>query len=378
MPAQGFKAKRQPVPVKFSKDAIPMSEVMRLARNAAGMAMKGKAYGPDDRADAAATITLRVWEAASEAGRITRAPGSPAKISGGTTGAPAAMPTSLGGRVKMSKGKKAKAAPALLIIEPAVPAEMATMKILLSHASNLRKSLLRDRNRQERLGAIEARERGFVAHVPSMSYGAPADPAEAHRAARAMLGELGLARLGKAYPLAYAAARAAAGMLEREVATELGVSRGTFVSTLSRQAAKVPSGHTHSYRAHADALHVDEHRDLPRVKAAAGLSEATRERSGDTVPNTGTPSRSEAAAAAYRAEYGPHAELPARGRKAIVSEHPVSERRLAGGRRKWNGKTAAEWTTGLHPATRGRLHRSAEIQRERAAAKRAGEAYEEA
>jgi hypothetical protein len=350
MPATGFKAKRQPVTVKLPKEPVPMTEVMRLARNAAGLAMKGKAYSHHDRADAAAEITLRVWQAAREAGRITSAL--------------SAAPTSLGGQVKMGKGKKAKARPDQLVKEAAVPAKMCTMKILYGHACNLRRGLIRDRERQSKLGALEAREHGFVAHAPSMAHGIPADPREAHEAARGMLGELGLARLGKAYPMAYAAAREAAGMTGDEIAAELGTKRGTLVSTISRQAAKVPSGKVYSYRQHADALHVDEHRDAVTPKDGAGLAESMGERQKpeDEFPNTGTPTHSEYFLARYKREHGPHAEPPAQSRRAIVPEHPVSERKTRK-RQPWNGRTAAAWTADLHPATRARLHRSAMIQR---------------
>jgi transcriptional regulator with XRE-family HTH domain len=319
--------------LKRQRDLVGLTEVMRLARAAAGLAMQGDYYSREDRADAAAAITLRVWETARAAG---------------TNGMAVVMaPSSLSGPApKMAKGATAKTTPRKRVMEDAVPSSLVTMSKLYGHACNLRVTIRRDRERDLQQAAEDARTGAFLAHGPALSYGVPADPAHAHDAAHGMLLDLGLDSdpEGSLYRVAYAAAREAAGLTGEEIAAELGIRRGTLAQQINRAATKVPSAQTHTAREHAEALHVDEYVEPPRPqKASLPESNGERLKPGHRYPQT----------------------------RAIVPSLPVTERKLAGGRRKWNGNATAAWTDGLPGATRARLRKSAQLQRARAAAKTA-------
>jgi hypothetical protein len=318
---------------KRQADLVPMTEVMRLARAAAGLAMQGDYYSREDRADAAAALTLRVWETACE----LRANGAQF----------ATAPSSLSGPApKMAKGASAKTTPRTRVVEDAVPSSLVTMSKLYGQACSLRRTIRRDRERDLQQAAEDARTGAFLAHGPALNYGTPADPAQAHEAAHGMLLDLGLDSdpEGSLYRVAYAAAREAAGLIGSEIAAELGMPRGTLVAEINRAAKKVPSAKTHTPRQHAEAMHVDEYVEPPRPqKASLPESNGERLKPGHRYPQT----------------------------RAIVPSLPVTERPLAGGRRKWNGRKTAAWTETLPGATRARLRKSAELQRARAAAKTA-------
>jgi hypothetical protein len=224
------------------------------------------------------------------------------------------------------------------------PREALSMSRLYGMASNWRRAHLREVERLKAVGAATVR-------LTDGSDGPMADrPAGSPQTARAtavdMLGELGLARLGKLYPVAYAAAREADGLTGDEIAAEVGLKPATLRKQISRTADRVPSATRHGYREHAEALRVDEHR--PAGKR------------GDVKPMS-----------------GPEAN-DWRGNGAPVPVYPVKVTRVKATRPAWDGQTAADWThtldadgTNYGPAIRAsaaaRLAQAAKIQRERAA-----------
>jgi hypothetical protein len=203
-------------------------------------------------------------------------------------------------------------------------------------ASNLRRTVERDRARD----AVDAADRAAAAFAPGLAFQAGQDrpevtPAGAHRVAREMLASLALPRLGRAYPLAYSAARSAAGVDRETVAAELGYSSADVMRVyLSRARKAVPSAATHAELEHADLLGITAERETAKHGAAP---------------------------------------LEAGERYAPDAPAPVKVRAIPGGRKVWNGETAAAWTRDLPPSTRARLRTAAMLNRERVAKRAAAE-----
>lgn len=252
---------------------------------AARLAMRGEMYSPDDRADVAAELLARLY---------------------------AETPTPAG-----------------------LPFELASMTRLIGMASNMRRTLDRDRARD----AQDCADRAAAAFSPGLAHlqeqeRAETGPDAAHGRARDMLSALGLPRLGRAYPVAYTAARSAQGVELETVAAEMGARDADALRLKAWRAVKaIPSLQTHTRTAHADLL---------------GL---TAEREGATHA----------------------APLEAPERYALETAAPVKVRRLPGGRRVWDGKTRASWTEHLTETQRTRLRTAALITRERVARRAAAE-----
>lgn len=326
MPA-GFRTR----PKTARTDLVPMSDVLRFCRGAAALALKGEKWSGEDRADVAAQLVCQVWEKAVS----QRA----------NTSAVEVAPTSLAGPApKMPKGKIAKSAPKARMTVDAVPASLCKGSDLYGAASNIKRAMISERDRLEKVGAERARSHGFrTGNVGAYPEGIPADPAAAHTHTRQILCDLGVARLGKLYPAAYAACREAAGMTGAEIADELGISAGSLKRLRSTSAQLLPSAQVYGAQVHADALRVDEYAPpLRTLDAVLPESNGERIRPGHAFPN-----------------------VPG----AIVPVAPVAAFSVRGGRRKWDGESGAEWTRRLSAPLRGKLAQGARNQRDRMAGK---------
>ena len=299
------------------------ADLASRSRAAAVMAFKGKAYGPEDVADAAAHIVAAVTGAAHAERR-----GRPADV--------------------LAWMDYAERYPTLARrYADGVPHESATMTRLYGLASNLRRTLDRDRVRDAADIAERDRRGGFHAGTPGAAPPSPAplDAASAHETARDLLGGLGLARLGKLYPVAYAAARDGHGSTAEEIAAELAMTPGNLRVHLNRSAKKVPSAQLFSPAAHAEALSVDIYWTPSGKSGAEALPAEDRYRAGDRTPNTAT----------------------------TVPAAPVTVRRVKPTRKPWTGKRHAAWVEYLTPNTAARLDAAARISRERSAARTSAE-----
>lgn len=195
-------------------------------------------------------------------------------------------------------------------------------------------------------------------YIDAVSELHPVQRAEAHAPhvqARAVLGALGLPRLGRAYTAAYVAAVApstAAGNDERAdimraAATELRASSVDVLRVQVNRARKaIPSAETHGYLAHADVLGVT----YVEETVQHGLKVSDRD------ARTSDIDRDVCACRATDERDATPLECP---------QHPVTTRRLKSTRKVWNGKRTADWTGTLPASTRARLHRAATIRRDR-------------
>lgn len=215
-----------------------------------------------------------------------------------------------------------------------VAREALSMTRLYGMASNWRRAEERDRDRIRKAGA--ARVRLTDGSTGPMAERAAASPAAARETAVDILGQLGLARLGKLYPVAYAAAREADGLTGDEIAAELGVKAPTLRKQISRASDRVPSAAAYGYREHAEALRVDEYR--PAGKRGQNVD-----------PMSGPDAN------AWRGAGGP------------VPEYPVNVRHTEPTAPAWNGEDCADWAKSIRPSAAARLAQAARLQRERAA-----------
>lgn len=216
--------------------------------------------------------------------------------------------------------------------ETGIPRAKLSMTRLYGMASNWRRGHERAAERLRR-AAVEGMS------IADSALGAPverpaATPTAARQTAIDALSELGLARLGKLYPVAYAAAREADGLTGDEIAAELGVNAATLRKQISRAGTKVPSAATHTYREHAETLRVDEYR--PAGKR------------GEVKPMSGPESNDW------------------RGAGAPVPVHPVKVSMAAPTAREWDGNRCADWAKDIPATTAARLAYAAKLQRERA------------
>lgn len=179
----------------------PVAELPSRAYAAAKLAMSSSAYSHDDRLDCASEITERFLKDAAEALRLP------------DCSAVDFIPRELGSFTRMS-----------------------------GLASNFRRSLDRRRAAEDAAAAAAAATEDFrpkIATPDAASVAvelAPVDMKAAHAAAREALAGLGLSRLGKAYPLAYAAVR---GITEQDAALELGIGARSATDGARRKAVSV-------------------------------------------------------------------------------------------------------------------------------------------
>lgn len=233
-------------PTSIAERWMSPAELQRRALAAASLAMRGSMYAPEDRAECAAVISETLLSKAQRRDRYS------APDLSGPLGAPCADSAERGAMLRRLDNWHRQGS-MLDFLRTAPTGEIlrsdATFTRMSGIAANYRRSIDRTRIREEQEAGERAATEGF--RVPSfadtLSELAELHPVAAHRAAREALSALGLPRLGKAYPLAYAAVR---GIAERSACHELGIgadsrtdgaARVAVSKALSKARAAVPS-----------------------------------------------------------------------------------------------------------------------------------------
>lgn len=214
-----------------------------------------------------------------------------------------------------------------------VPAELATFTRLSGMAANYRRGIDRDRARDAEHAATQAASEDFTPRMGAAEL-APVSPRAAQLAAMEALASIGLPRLGRAFPLAYAAVRDGNAEL---CAAELGApNAGAFRVRLNAARKCIPSAKRYSFAEHLNATGLLDAggRSVKGTHAAKldGPSKALRTRDGATHPAP------------------PVFPVDARTDRRLIRKRA----------------TAPEWTLSLHPATAARLRRAAELRKARA------------
>lgn len=248
---------------------ITWDELQSRCTAAARLALKSDAYGWQDIEEVAADLLLKVWETVPQSAATTWTVPLRSSLRG-----PA--PT-----YSQKLAQKSKDDVVTLHERAAVAAVAApTFTHLYNWACNLRRSLDRQRARDLTEGANRAAEDAFTAELVAAeegdraagaltertefvpvdgkpnryrigtSYGVRlADTGTAHRAARDLLSDLGVNRLGRAYPLAYCAARSGAlfsmdlgaAEMTAQLADELKTTPRALTMQLTRARRALPS-----------------------------------------------------------------------------------------------------------------------------------------
>lgn len=324
--------------------AANLETVRSRCMAAARLSMRGDSYSSEDRADCAAMLLAELWATARTPSGLNRDDCTMTRL----VGMAANRRRSLDRDRARDSLDAANRAAAEFSTDHALPGEDSpwdgedaapwTIKRRRSHSEPMRQPHGSPRDVLRYLDAVE-RVRDSATCWP-IQWGAflrdsrqPVVLGGARCSAMDMLASLGLPRLGRAYPAAYHAARTATGVDVETVARELGCSPDTLRQRVKRSLEAVPSRETHPARLHADLL---------GVTAQA-------------------PTRKQTAA-----------PLEAEERTAQNGAEP-STRRLAGGRRVWNGEAAADWTLTLPASTRRRLRTAAMLSRARVAKRAAAE-----
>lgn len=292
---------------------VTTDDVLKSCRAAAKLALQGDAWSLEDRADCAAHLTTLVLErAALDAESVLNGKGQTVLLNGG-------------------RGNL-------------YPARLIGLDFLVKRGGDWRRAREAERARDEVEAA--ATGGGMAVHGSSMAPDAPSElrdaaPHTARRAALDMLQNAGLIgrRVEDApaylWTLAYASARASAGLESREIADELEMTFGTLRNHLSRAAKALRSG-GHDMRAWVPALALEGH-GWSRPGEYTAPKDRTRLAPADHAPITTRKTRTRTSA--------PGADWSAP--------------------RKWNG-----WTIDpLTPGTRARLEKATRMRRQRADAK---------
>jgi hypothetical protein len=245
---------------------ISAADVQSRCSAAARMVARGKDWSPDDRADIAAEVFLKVWEKAREVPK-TEAPGIGTVPIYRRTSSVAHGPAVTYSKYSAQKSLDTVSVPGGRT--DALRADLVAWSYLLGLASNQRRHIERERERDhaESLRAAEVAPDFSPWWVAAPAADVAGTPLGARRTAVTMLRELGLltpvqrhgrtvlvAPTGPVWTLAYAAARAvedadARGDLDRPtVARELGLSADQCKKHLQRAAGLIPASATHVQR----------------------------------------------------------------------------------------------------------------------------------
>lgn len=302
-------------PMTTDDAAMEPAELLSRCTAAARMALTGKQWTPDDRADCAGHILLET----------------------------------------LSKVDGAGAAESTWHL----PADVASFRRLVNLAANYRRSVEASRRRDD----DDAAERGLHDAGEDPALAAllrPVSPTsdDAHRAAREMLGTLGVPRLGKLYPVAYTAARE---YIAREAQTDE-TGRETGRAVLVKRAADTAAaaaelGMTPAALRKAQSVERIA-RNLPSVSYRGAAEHGAL--LGLEVP--ASPARKASATRTRSADIGDRANG---WRTRPEAPAPVSCR--TGERR--TDITPPAWTSTLPRTTAARLETAARMRAERAAAK---------
>lgn len=236
---------------------------------------------------------------------------------------------------------------------------------LVGMAANWRRGYLREVARLKEVGAANVRL--TEGSAGPMAERDAASPDAARTTAVEMLSALGLPRVGKLYPVAYAAAREADGLSGEEIATELGVKPATLRKQLSRAAYTARDSLTHGRAPQCDV----------EVIGRTGATTIMPIGGGQRMPSPAVYSAREHAEVLRVDEYRPAGKRgqilawqtgdDANAWRTAQTDAPVVTRRTTPTREPWNGVTCAWWAEGLPATTAARLAHNAERQRERAA-----------
>jgi hypothetical protein len=303
---------------------IPVHELPSRTYAAAKLAMQSSEYSHDDRLDCSAAIIGRLMaDAQDHMNRVPAKHGAARDVLAYMRRAELRAP---------SYGET-------------IPSSLASFSRMSGMAANFRRSLDRRRAAEDRAMAASAASADFT---PRMAEDATTDlatqrPEAAHAAAREALAALGLPRLGRAYPLAYAAVRA---IPERTALAELGIgshaasdgaTRVAVSSALSRARKAVPSAQRWDMAEHLRAVGL--------LDTEGCAMKPTRSR--NTSANLDTRERTS------------QRHMDAALEQRHTAPDPRSE--------------PADWTRDLAPATDARLARAVELRRMRADARKLAE-----
>src|SRR5436190_8431288 len=229
-------------------------DLMSRCYAAARLALRGMNYSPEDRSECAASIAARVVAESADTDRLSaRAPLGWRRDSEDRRTAVLRM---LDWMRRAERGEMQW----MLTARSDAPVAAVSFGKLSGMAANWRRSLDRQRQRDAEDASERAATDGFMPRVmqsPGELSGLTRDAA--HTAARDALSALGLARLGKVYPLAYAAARGAQLALltdapMRAVAAELGYAEDSLRKILTRAGKRIPSAAVLPLDAHLAAI----------------------------------------------------------------------------------------------------------------------------
>lgn len=242
---------------KIEARRIDVSDLQSRCAAAARMALRGQNWSAEDRADCAADLVCRVWADVVESNRI------------GSRAGQVRSSVKSGDRVTYTKKspQKSKDTVGTDARITTIPAELATFTRLYGLASNYRRGVERQRDRDMADALLNAeRAESFVPYVEAPASETGGTPWGARRTALELLRTIGLLgeseapHWGPLWTLAYSAARAIEsaedGIGRAEIAEELELSAETLRQHLSRAVARIPAAGVHTRAQWADALYV--------------------------------------------------------------------------------------------------------------------------
>lgn len=263
-----------------------MADLQSKSAAAARLALQGDGWSFTDREECAAHLTAKILDTLPTVRRTGTAREVLTYITT-VQGAPAAAAPSI----------RRMLVPGAAWTPDTVPAHLATFSRLAMEAANWRRGVEAARRRD----SAEADRREAAAPVPMDAPHVEADTLDglwerdateaAHATARRMLADLGLARLGRAYPAALEAALTSHGWTPAEAAAAMGTNPDTLRQWRGRAVKRIPSATTHTLAAHAHALaYPDTSLEHPHVAPlASDWRETPSEAAPVTVRRTGTP-----------------------------------------------------------------------------------------
>lgn len=345
---------------------VPVSELASRAFAAAKLSMGASGYSHDDRLDCASRIVALILSDAASEGAAPVARCSATYCDGRSAGV--RYVTDDHGASVPVPACTAHATRHAVATGETVPAyfrdgrPLATFGRMTGVASNFRRSLDRRRVAEAKAAATGS---GFDAEPTGVAEARTAlatiSPEAAHAAARDALAALGLPRMGRAYPLAYAALR---GTAERDALAELGIgthsasdgaARVAVSKALSKARKAVPSAARWDFAGHLQALHL-----LDTGGVALKPRQSTRETGKGADMDALAPSAlAEQRSAWDAAENGRELRTSQRNADAALKITHAAPTPVAPG-------YEPSWTRALPANVDRRLARAVELKRERA------------
>jgi hypothetical protein len=283
-------APQAPTPHALTFRYYSVADALKRCHVAARRAMRGERWAGTFHTDCAADILVQVLDAyLTERDQLARATcrcGGPVRHR--ATFPVPTVPGVITGRMRATSGVCHRHTEGALTLRPlnteaeGVPREALPMYRLVGMAHNWRVSQERRMERDRKATADQ------VTFSLPPSQDSDGTPETARRTAVDMLSDLGLARLGRLFPVAYTLAREVDGMEREEVAAELGIGRESLNTLIKRAATKVPSSKVRTKQDHLDATSTDDWRPVvtKRPDAVAGLTGDMPGEWRDTQPHT--------------------------------------------------------------------------------------------